>query len=176
MRAIGHWLFSIVGEYFLACFDKHDADELRQRTILVVLQKFDSFEHRGAGSFRGWVMRIAHLEALSRRRDPVREQHNLSRLAELPLRSTLTPVSRVLMLELQALLSQCLARLPELEREAVLWGLEGRDDHELAQRYGVTVRAIRTRRFRGRRSLIELMRAAQKTPVLGESSPSTPAC
>lgn len=173
-HALAHWLCETLAEYLSRCFAKPDADELRQRTILVVVRDLHVFEDRGPGSFLRWVVKIANFEARTLEREPLRERANLARLAEQPLSSELSPGSVVFMLEIQGLLDECVPLLDPLEREALLWAQEGGDDRVLAAHYGVTVEAIRSRRHRGRQALIELMREGMKTPVREADTQDSP--
>lgn len=162
LRGVAFWLFEILDGYFAPRVPSYDADDLSQRCAMVVLRKLDDFEVRGPGSFRRWVLKIAHYELLK-----VRSEVELEQLpAGLPHSSTFSLASKLHMAELGDLLVSCLAQLPELQREALMWGFEERDDQELADRDEVSIEAIRSRRFRGRQELIKLIKAARSTPQI----------
>lgn len=126
------------------------SDDVTQETFIKVWKHFDDF--RGDGSVRGWILRIAHREAISalrRIRDAATDPDHLD---VPPDRIT---VSRVV--EGRAALEgfrSALDDLDELSRAVlVLREIEGMSYEEIAETTGVPVTTVKTRLLRARRSM-----------------------
>lgn len=138
---------SIVGDPGLA-------DDVSQETFIKVWKHLDEF--RGEGSLRGWILRIAHREAIAalrRRRDAATDpDHFGDELA-------VTSVSRVV--EGRLAYDQFLVALDELDDLSravlVLREVEGLPYDEIAEALDVPVPTVKTRLLRARRRLSTLL-------------------
>lgn len=138
---------SIVGDPGLA-------DDVSQETFIKVWKHLDEF--RGEGSLRGWILRIAHREAIAalrRRRDAATDpDHFGDELAA-------TSVSRVV--EGRLAYDQFLVALDELDDLSravlVLREVEGLPYDEIAEALDVPVPTVKTRLLRARRRLSTLL-------------------
>ncbi len=142
-----------------------EVEDLCQKVCVVVFEHLHEFEDRGSGSFRAWVQEIARRRVKQGFQAPKREATALSRLAHHPRESTLSFVSRLTLRELEEQLGAGFAELSEIQREAILWDHEERDDAELAERWEVSVNAIRLHRSRGFKKLAARTKARRKSPL-----------
>jgi len=149
---------AIVDEYGPAVYrlaksvvrDSSLADDVAQETFIKVWKHLP--DYRGEGSLRGWILRIAHNQAVSTLRkirdsatDPSRmpEQHE-------PIGTSRTVEGRIAATEL----IDALDELDELSREiVVLREVEGFSYDEIAETLGVPIPTVKTRLLRARRDL-----------------------
>ena len=126
------------------------SDDVTQETFIKVWKHREEF--RGDGSMRGWVLRIAHREAITalrRRRDTPTEQPLFARRAD--------PITVSRLVEGRAALEgfqEALDTLDELSRAIlVLREVEGLTYEEIAATVDVSVPAVKSRLLRARRSM-----------------------
>lgn len=149
---------AIVNEYGPAVFrlaksvvrDSALADDVAQETFIKVWKHLP--EYRGEGSLRGWILRIAHNQAVSTLRkirdsatDPGRmpEQHD-------PIGTNRVVEGRIAASEL----IDALDELDELSRAiVVLREVEGFSYDEIAETLDVPIPTVKTRLLRARRDL-----------------------
>lgn len=126
------------------------SDDVTQETFIKVWKHRGDF--RGEGSMRGWILRIAHREAISamrRTRDHATDPERLDHPANV------IPVSRVV--ESRVAMDgfrAALDHLDELSRAVlVLREIEGMSYDEIASTVGVPVSTVKTRLLRARRTM-----------------------
>ncbi len=149
---------AIVNEYGPAVYrlaksvvrDSALADDVAQETFIKVWKHLP--DYRGDGSLRGWILRIAHNQAVSTLRkirdsatDPERmpERHD-------PIGTNRLVEGRIATSEL----IEALDELDELSRAiVVLREVEGFSYDEIAETLGVPIPTVKTRLLRARRDL-----------------------
>lgn len=126
------------------------ADDVTQETFIKVWKHLD--EYRGEGSLRGWVLRIAHREAIAalrRRHDVVTEPDDLAQSPD-PIGVGQVVEGR---LALEAF-GEALDGLDEMSRAVlVLRELEGLSYEDIAEILDVPLPTVKTRLLRARRTL-----------------------
>src|SRR5262245_57257441 len=129
--------------------DVHDAEDAFQATFLVLVRKASSIRTRT--SLGGWLHEVAyHLAVKARVRAARRKAHETRPSAA----AADDPLSRMTLRELQDLLHEELARLPEKYRAPlVLCHLEGLTQDEAARQLGWSRRTVKGRLQRGRERL-----------------------
>jgi RNA polymerase sigma factor (sigma-70 family) len=126
----------------------HDAEDACQATFLVLARRAATI--RKQASLASWLHGVAFRAAANLRRTRARRSAHETALAEPPA----TPPADVTWREVQAVLDEELARLPErLRAPLVLCYLEGRTRDEAAQLLGWSPGALRGRLERGRERL-----------------------
>jgi len=138
--------------------DRDVADELLQRTNVVLCEKADEFV--AGTNFVAWARRVAHFEVLAYRRRLAREREKLvfddDQLEEIAL---LVEEAWPLEDERRAL-RECLARLPEKNRELLRRRYEqGQDVSEIATQLCRPCGSIRQTLFRIRLVLLSCIQA-----------------
>ncbi|WP_181197808.1 RNA polymerase sigma factor [Enhygromyxa salina] len=171
---LGIWLNRVLRSFFSNNFSDTEIDDLVQQTCEDTLRKLDTFESSGAAEFRKWVLKAASFEAKTKTRERHREWARKQTLYARTVTPELSPASSIYDREWHEAFARCLAQLPEHERQAVQHWLDGADDAELAEREGISVKTVWTRRHRGRHRLGELLKLALRTPILRSSPSSTP--
>ena len=151
--------------------DPADAADGTQEVFLKAFKGIRQF--RQGSSLKTWLYRIAIREALNHRRWFKRHlQKNVSIDAEPEERQArieiedlhATPFDQLASREIQAVVQQALARVPDVFRSAViLRDLEGLSYEEVAEVLECSVGTVKSRILRGRRALKELL-----DPLLGE--------
>jgi RNA polymerase sigma factor (sigma-70 family) len=142
----------------------HDAEDALQATFLVLAQKAASIRKRE--SLASWLHGVAYRMATDARRAAARRHKHESRAKPNPPRD---PALSAAWQELQALLDEEIARLPETLREAfVLCCLENKSSAEAAQQLGLVESAVWKRLSRARKRLQERLarRGVARTAVL----------
>ena len=153
--------------------DPSDAADGTQEVFLKAFKGIRQF--RQGSSLKTWLYRIAIREALNHRRWFKRHlQKNVSIDAE-PEEGQArieiedlhaTPFDQLASREIQAVVRQALAQVPDVFRSAViLRDLEGLSYEEVAEVLECSVGTVKSRILRGRRALKELL-----DPLLGESA------
>lgn len=134
-----------------------DADDAYQTVWERVFANLHRFDPAGRGSLRSWLATITHRHLVDRhRRSRVRGE-------VVPL-SQLPPVApdadeRIARRQRQARLEAALQRLPEAQRRVVvLHHLEGVALEAIAVTEGVALGTVKSRLYRGRARLAELLR------------------
>ncbi len=135
-----------------------DADDVTQDTFLRAFHRLPQF--RADSPFRAWLLRIAHnaaLDALARRRAPVREPAEEDVVVgRAPER---TPAEELEVSERRRRLALKLEQVPAAHRTVlVLRDLEGLSYEEIAQITASPLGSVKGRLFRARRELIEILR------------------
>ena len=125
-------------------------DDVTQETFIKVWKHAD--EYRGEGSMRGWILRIAHREAIAalrRRRDAPTDPFALECSAD-PM-----TVGRVVQGRLAfESFAEALDSLDEMSRAVlVLREIEGLSYEEIADTLEVPVATVKSRLLRSRRSM-----------------------
>src|SRR5262245_16206897 len=127
----------------------HDAEDALQATFLVLAQKAASIRKRE--SLASWLHGVAYRMATDARRAAARRHEHESRANPTPPRD---PALSAAWQELQALLDEEIARLPETLRGAfVLCCLENKSSAEAAQQLGLEEGAVWKRLSRARKRL-----------------------
>ena len=126
------------------------ADDVTQETFIKAWRHLDEF--RGDGSMRGWILRIAHREAITllRRTRDAATDPALLREARDPVDVSAVVEGRAALEGFQA----ALGSLDELSRSIlVLREIEGLSYEEIADMIGVPVPTVKTRLLRARRRM-----------------------
>jgi len=154
----GASLAALVGEHSGAVYrlarsivgDPGLADDVTQETFIKVWKRHGEF--RGDGSLRGWILKIAHREAITvlrRSRDAATDPDRLAVPPD-PMRVSRVVEGRLAYEGFQA----ALAELDELSRAVlVLREVEGLAYDEIADALEVPVPTVKTRLLRTRRQL-----------------------
>jgi len=148
-----------------------DAEDVKQQSILKAFTKLHSFQ--GKSSFSTWLVRIAINEALMLLRKK-RNWHEVSMETacepdgEIKARQTLpgSPLPDELCLaeEREQILSAALQELAPAMRMAIqLRDLEERSTQETAQILGISIGATKSRVFKGRKKLREVLNRDPRT-------------
>ena len=146
--------------------DTADAADATQEVFLKAFRGMQKF--RRGSSLKTWLYRIAIREALNQRRwwwrhrrreVPIEvEEGEGSRTMDFPDGQD-SPFDCLVTRELQAVVQQALASIPEVFRSAViLRDLEGLSYEEVAEVLEVSVGTVKSRILRGRRALVEVLR------------------
>jgi RNA polymerase sigma-70 factor (ECF subfamily) len=116
----------------------HDAEEIFQRTCMVLWQKFSQFDGE---SFGAWACRIAHFETLKYRESKARiktlgdEAIEYLVLAAMPISEEIS--------ERRAALTSCLKKLPDTDHDLIRRRyFDGLSVDEIAQLVGRSTHAI----------------------------------
>jgi RNA polymerase sigma-70 factor (ECF subfamily) len=129
------------------------ADDLVQDTLVRALSKLHLWQP--GTNLRAWLFTIMHHQYVNTERREARERTtvDIEHVSSM-LKAITDPTAKRQMLELD----RALARLPNEQREVVvLVGLEGLPNESVAQILGVPIGTVRSRLFRGRERLRELM-------------------
>lgn len=130
--------------------DSAMAEDVAQETFIKVWKHLDEF--RGEGSLRGWILRIAHNQAVStlrRIRDSATDPQRMPEGAD-PIPTTRVVEGRLAASELMDALDE----LDELSRAiVVLREVEGLSYDDIATTLGVPIPTVKTRLLRSRREL-----------------------
>lgn len=156
-----------------------DAEEAVQSAYLQAFAKIGSFE--GRSSLSTWLTRIVVNEALQRRRAEQRRRHHMEQEGVALLdnyRDALmrgsdgdAPDVAVAREQIRKLLEQAVAQLPDPFRTVfVLREVEGLSSEETAEVLDLPVPTVKTRLFRSRRRLQELL-APEVATVLNGAFP-----
>jgi len=146
--------------------DKSDAEECVQTAYLSAFAKISSFE--GRSSLSTWLTRIAINEALGRRRADERRRRHLEKegvallddYREALMRGSEAdaPDVAVAREQIRKLLESAVGELPDSFRTVfVLREIEGLSSEDTASILDVPVATVKTRLFRGRRRLQEML-------------------
>jgi RNA polymerase sigma-70 factor (ECF subfamily) len=126
------------------------ADDVAQETFIKVWKHLSEF--RGEGSLRGWILRIAHNQAVStlrRVKDRATDPERLPDAGD-PITTTRVVEGRMAASELMDALDE----LDELSRSVVvLREVEGLSYDEIAATLDVPIPTVKTRLLRARRTL-----------------------
>jgi RNA polymerase sigma-70 factor (ECF subfamily) len=136
----------------------HDAEDIVQQVFTRMLTAIGNYEERSV-PFSAWLLRIAHNMAIDhiRRRTPMCDEPELAVDNETPAHESG---------DLRAALRQCLAELPEPQREiVVLRHVAGLSPREIAERLGRSEDSVHGLHHRGRRALQAALVQAGATPV-----------
>jgi RNA polymerase sigma-70 factor (ECF subfamily) len=156
--------------------NRAEAEECVQAAYLSAFAAIGSFEGRSALST--WLTRIVLNEALGRRRAEERRRRHLEgkgvavlddyREALMRGSQSDTPDVTVAREEIRKLLEQAVAGLPDAFRTVfVLREIEGLSSEDTAAVLGVPVATVKTRLFRGRRRLQEMLAPELGTALNG---------
>lgn len=156
--------------------NRPDAEEAVQAAYLSAFANIASFE--GRSSLSTWLTRIVVNEALGRRRSEQRRRRHLEQEGVAVLddyRDALMRGSDAEMPDVSAareqvrkLIEQAVAELPDHFRTVfVLREIEGMSSEETAESLGVPVATVKTRLFRSRRRLQEMLAPEVKTMLSG---------
>lgn len=150
-----------------------DAEEAVQAAYLSAFGKIGTFE--GRASLSTWLTRIVINEALGRRRSEERRRRRfeeegiavLDAYRETFMRGSETesPDAAIAREQIRRLLEQAVSELPDVFRTVfVLREVEGLDNEETAEILGIPPATVKTRLFRARRRLQQLL-----APELGSA-------
>ena len=153
-----------------------DAEEAVQAAYLAAFANMGSFE--GRSSLSTWLTRIVVNEALMRRRSEQRRRTHLEQEGVTVLddyRETMmrgshaeTPDVAVAREQIRKLLEKAVAELPDSFRTVfVLREIEGLSGEETAEILDVPVATVKTRLFRGKRQLQEMLAPEMSTVLNG---------
>jgi RNA polymerase sigma-70 factor, ECF subfamily len=135
----------------------HDADDVSQDALLRAFHRLGRY--RGEGSFRAWLLQIAHntaITALRRRAEPAEDD---SALSDRPSADRL-PADRLQQRErLDRLAAKLTLLRPEHRSVLVLRDVEGLSYEEVARVTDMPLGSVKGRLHRARSELIELLRA-----------------
>jgi len=138
------------------CRDVQDAEDVSQDALIAIAKNLARYE--GRGSLSTWAFTLARTACVRKRRGAKnRPAENAEPIDETPA-SAPHPELIAELRELATHLERALALLPEEHRAAlVLRDLEGVDTATAARTLGITPEALKSRLFRGRRALRELL-------------------
>ena len=153
-----------------------DAEEAVQAAYLAAFANMGSFQ--GRSSLSTWLTRIVVNEALGRRRSEQRRRRHLEQEGVAVLddyRDALmrgseaeTPDVAVAREQIRRLLEKAVAALPDPFRTVfILREIEGLSGEETAEILDVPVATVKTRLFRGRRQLQEMLAPEMSTVLSG---------
>jgi DNA-directed RNA polymerase specialized sigma24 family protein len=149
--------------YFRASWGEDIADDLAQRTLVVMLEKMGGFEPRGEHAFVHWVYAIAHRETLTRLRILKQTERLASALAKVDAAPARRLSSLVLMIECFEMAEEELVHLTEAQRLAI--------SNFLAKARGEEPGPAQTRPVL-QRALTQLGRRVRERMSTPETSPS----
>lgn len=153
-----------------------EAEEAVQAAYLSAFAKMGTFE--GRSSLSTWLTRIVVNEALGRRRSEKRRRRNLEEegiavldaYRETFMRGSETesPDAAIAREQIRKLLEQAVGQLPDTFRTVfVLREIEGLSSEETAEALGVPPATVKTRLFRARRRLQEMLAPEMGTALSG---------
>lgn len=153
-----------------------EAEEVVQAAYLSAFAKIGTFE--GRSSLSTWLTRIVINEALGRRRSEDRRRRHLEQEGIAVLDAyrdtfmrgseTESPDATIAREQIRKLLEQAVANLPDMFRTVfVLRDVEGLDNEETAEILGVPAATVKTRLFRARRRLQEILAPELGTALTG---------
>jgi len=153
-----------------------DAEEAVQAAYLAAFANMSSFE--GRSSLSTWLTRIVVNEALGRRRSEQRRRRHLEQegvtvlddYREALMRGSNVEAPDVALAreQIRKLLEKAVAELPDPFRTVfVLREIEGLSGEETAEILDVPVATVKTRLFRGRRQLQEMLAPEMSTVLSG---------
>ena len=156
--------------------NRAEAEEAVQAAYLSAFAKIGTFE--GRSSLSTWLTRIVINEALGRRRSEERRRRNLEEEGIVVLdayRETFmrgseveSPDSAIAREQIRKLLEQAVAALPDTFRTVfVLREVEGLSSEETADVLGVPPATVKTRLFRARRRLQQMLAPEMGTALSG---------
>jgi RNA polymerase sigma-70 factor (ECF subfamily) len=159
--------------------NRSDAEDAVQAGYLAAFAAMGSFE--GRSSLSTWLTRIVVNEALGRRRSDERRRRHLEQEGVTVLDSyrdalmrgseTESPDVSVARAQIRNLLEKAVGQLPDAFRTVfVLREIEGLSGEETADILGLPVATVKTRLFRGRRQLQEML-APEMSMVLSGTFP-----
>ena len=141
----------------------NDVDDLVQRVFLEFLSSLDRF--RGDASLRTWLFRIARNLALHEFRSRSRRDHYVQAYAETVGSQSVSPENQVDARQQLHQIQQLLSTLDLPFREVwTLRELAGCTVAETAEVLEIPEPTVRTRHFRARKRMFELLNAAQSNP------------
>lgn len=122
---------------------EQDAEDMAQETYIRAMKSIAGF--RGECRFTTWLYRILYNQAISTQR----KVHDCCALELLP--PALSQSSRDIDANID--IDRSLASIRHRERQLVYRGVEGYSDSEIAEELGVSIAAVKSRRYRLRRTL-----------------------
>ncbi|HIF67002.1 MAG: sigma-70 family RNA polymerase sigma factor [Pirellulaceae bacterium] len=144
---------NILAYLYRLVHDRHDADDLFQRTSIVLWSKFDSFEP--GSNFLAWAKRIAYLQVCNFLRTSGRDRLRFSeallgKLADEPTTPTEESQRRL------DALSKCMKELGQSDRDIVRRAYSGEQTvKEMAATFGLAVQTAYNKLGRIRKQLFD---------------------
>jgi RNA polymerase sigma-70 factor, ECF subfamily len=141
-----------------------DAEDLTQEVFMQVMRKIGSFQ--GRSQFSTWLYRVTvnrsrdHMRSRKRTPELLSDDHEAVERVGEPVGSAPAPApeSGAIALEAKRLVQEALLELPEtLRAPLVLHELEGLEYREVARILRLPVGTVKSRIFRGRLKLAELL-------------------
>ena len=156
--------------------NRSEAEEAVQAAYLSAFAKIGTFE--GRSSLSTWLTRIVINEALGRRRSEERRRRHLEEEGIVVLDAyretfmrgseTESPDAAIAREQIRKLLEQAVADLPDVFRTVfVLREVEGLSNEETAELLGVPPATVKTRLFRARRRLQQMLAPEMGTALSG---------
>lgn len=151
--------------------DEGEALEVSQEAWIKAWQKLEQF--RGDATFTTWLTRIVinlcfdrirrHRRINSRTNNSIEEMNEMGIAWESEIeQQILSPIERLEKQEMIELINEGLARLPEVQRLAIiLHDIEGLEYKEVARIMGCSVGTVMSRLFYGRRRLAMILNKLQ---------------
>ncbi len=138
--------------------DPHLAEDIGQDVFLDVYQSLARFNPERETPFVAWLYIVARNRCVSELRrqgkmkiEPVEEFHHIAAAGE-------TAEAALIGREERQAVSDSLSRLPEPFRSTIIMSLQGASVHDIADRYGLPRATIKTRLFRARERLKEILK------------------
>lgn len=122
---------------------EQDAEDIAQETYIRALKSINDF--RGECRFTTWLYRIVYNQAIGSQR----KVHHCCALELLP--PALAQISTDIDANID--IARTLASIRHRERQLLYRGVEGYSDSEVAKELGVSIAAIKSRRYRIRQTL-----------------------
>lgn len=132
-----------------------DAEDVAQEAFVRAYRNFHRLRDRER--FRAWLVRIAWRLAIDHRRSAIRRERRELVAMESPPAQTVEDIAASS--EFQARLGRALGALPDKLRQVViLAAIEGQDMREVSELLGVPEGTVKSRLFKARRKLAEMLR------------------
>ncbi len=157
---------------FARSFPDADAQDLSQITLMIIERKLPRFEPDAKRPFMSWVRAIARTQLKEDLRQLKRRMRLVREFAMIPERPQTRLSSRLRRIELLEIIEDELAKLDSRFRRAIEHHLAGGSDAELAEREGIKLTTVRTRRLRGLDKLGRNVRARLEDAPASTSSSS----
>ena len=132
--------------------DAHAAEDVLQDIAVTLWKKYDEFDRRK--SFTKWSLGVAHYAILHSRRTVARSRLKLTENVDEMIIERLSEMGPELE-ERRTLLRACLRKLPAKQRKIIGMKYErSLSCHDISEKIGATVEAVRTVLCRVRRALL----------------------
>lgn len=137
--------------------DKSAVEDIGQETFVAAFQSLKTFDETRGTPFSAWLFTIAKNRCFDECRKHRRENRSQSDEPDMHTDKSDNAEERILSMERKKALEQSLALLPEPFRTAMLNSLAGETIRESARKLRVSENTVKTRLFRARVKLKEIL-------------------